>query len=402
MEAFMVVSSSEAVLAKQGQAGVRQWLAVLAVAMGTFLVVTVENLPMGLLTGMASDLGVSAGSVGLMVTVSGLVAAVAAPVLPVAIRRLDRKTVLLTLVAMLIASSLISALTPNYPVLLGARVLAGISIGGFWSLAAGLAVRLVSPNYVPRAVSLVFFGAMVGTVLGIPATTLIGGFFGWRIAFMAVTVAAVVLVFALMALLPHLPAHEPVSVRTLVQQLRTPAVRTAVIATFLLVSGQYGAFTFVTPILQTISAVPAHAVGGLLLAYGVAAILGNFAAAWAVARSVRMTVVVLSAFLTAILATFPLIGTTPVMGAVLLMMWGFAFGALPVSLQTWIIKAAPRATEAATGLNTSVFNFAIALGALLGSFVVDSMALSGVMWIMAGLVAMTSMAVWSTREEDLT
>jgi len=251
----MVISSSDAVLAGHDQTGVRQWLAVLAVAMGTFLVVTVENLPMGLLTGMASGLGVAAGSVGLIVTVSGLVAAVVAPVLPVVIRRLDRKTVLLALVALLVASSLISALTPNYPVLLAARVLAGISIGGFWSLAAGLAVRLVRPANVPRATSLIFFGAMVGTVLGIPATTLIGGFFGWRVAFLAVAAVSAVLVFALLALLPPLPAHEPVRVRTLVQQLRTPAVRTAVIATFLLVSGQYGAFTFVTPILQTIAAV---------------------------------------------------------------------------------------------------------------------------------------------------
>ena len=397
-----MISSSDAVLAGHDQTGVRQWLAVLAVAMGTFLVVTVENLPMGLLTGMASGLGVAAGSVGLMVTVSGLVAAVAAPVLPVVIRRLDRKTVLLALVALLVASSLISALTPNYPVLLAARVLAGISIGGFWSLAAGLAVRLVRPANVPRATSLIFFGAMVGTVLGIPATTLIGGFFGWRVAFLAVAAVSAVLVFALLALLPPLPAHEPVRVRTLVQQLRTPAVRTAVIATFLLVSGQYGAFTFVTPILQTIAAVPAHVVGVLLLVYGLAAILGNFAAAWAAARSVRMTIVVLSALLATILAIFPLIGVTPVLGSTLLILWGIAFGALPVTVQTWIIKAAPQATEAATGLNTSVFNFAIAFGALLGSLVVDSMALAGVMWITAGLVAMTTLVVWGTREESLT
>jgi predicted MFS family arabinose efflux permease len=366
--------------------------------MGTFLVVTVENLPMGLLTGIASGLGVSDGAVGLMVTASGLVAAASAPVLPVAIRRLDRKAVLLGLVALLVASNLVSALTPNYPVLLGARFLVGISIGGFWSLAAGLAVRLVRTAHVPRATSLIFFGAMVGTVLGIPATTVLGGFFGWRVAFLAVAVAALVLVCVLLVLLPPMPAHEPVRVRTLIQQLRTPSVRTGVIATFLLVSGQYGAFTFVTPILLNISGIHAHTVGELLLGYGLAAILGNFAAAWAAQRSVRGTIVVLSAILTAVLALFPFIGVTPVTGSILLVVWGFAFGALPVSVQTWIIKAAPHATEAATGLNTSVFNFAIAFGALLGSLVVDSIALAGVLWITAGLVAVTSLAVWSARD----
>ena len=170
------------------------------------------------------------------------------------------------------------------------------------------------------------------------------------------------------------------------------------VATFLLVSGQYGAFTFVSPILQNISGVHANTVGALLLAYGLAAILGNFAAAWAAERSVRGTIVVLSASLTAILALFPIIGVTPITGSTLLVLWGFAFGALPVSLQTWIIKAAPHATEAATGLNTAVFNFAIAFGALLGSFDVDSIALTGVQWITAGLAALTSFAAWSGRD----
>lgn len=372
---------------------VRCWLAVLAVTAGTFTVVTAENLPAGLLTSIAAGIRVPDAEVGLMVTVSGLVAAFTAALLPVVIRRLDRRLVLIALIGLMLAANVLTAVAPTYPVLLAARFLVGISIGGFWSLAAGLAVRLVPERDVPRATSLIFFGAMAANVLGIPAGTLLGGLVGWRVAFAALAGVGLVLVGTLVALLPSMPATRPVYVRTLLAQLRVPTVRVGVTATFLLVSGQYGAFTFVSPILQRIAGIPAHSIGPLLLLYGAAAIAGNFVAGGAAARDVRRTIIAVSVALAAILAGFPLLGRTPMSGATLLILWGMAFGALPVTVQTWIFKAAPDATEAATGLNTFMFNLAIALGALAGSVVAGATAIGVVMWLAAVLVALTSSVV---------
>ena len=81
----------------------------------------------------------------------------------------------------------------------------------------------------------------------------------------------------------------------------------------------------------------------------------------------------------------------------LLILWGFAFGGLPVSVQTWIIKAAPQGVEAATGLNTCMFNLAIALGALFGSLIVGVVTVTGVLWVAAVLVILTSIVVWGTK-----
>jgi predicted MFS family arabinose efflux permease len=376
---------------------IRAWFAVATVAIGTFTVVTVENLPMGLLTSIGGGLHVSDAQVGLMVTISGLVAAVAAAVLPVAIRSLDRRVVLVGLIGLMVSANLLTALAPSYGVVLAARFLIGISIGGFWSLAAGLAVRLVPGEHVPRATSLIFLGAMAANVVGVPAGTLLGGLTSWRIAFATVAGVGVLLVVALLLLLPRMPAAQPVQVRTLVEQLSRPAVRTGVIATFLLVSGHYGAFTFVSPILQDLSGVGSDTIGPLLLVFGIAGIAGNFVAGAVAGRDVRRAIVTVSVALAAILAAFPLLGTSQITGAVLLVLWGFAFGGLPVSVQTWILRAAPDATEAATGLNTFMFNLAIALGALFGSLVVETIALTGVLWLAAGLVVLTSLAVSGTR-----
>ena len=376
------------------QVPLRGWLAVGAVSAGAFSVVTVEQLPAGLLPSIAGGLRVPDARAGLLVTASGLVAAVAAAVLPIAIGRLERRLALAGLISLTVAGNMLSALSPDFWVLLAARLVIGVSIGGFWALAAGLAVRLVPARHVPAATTVIFFGPMAASVLGVPLGTLLGTLTTWRAAFAALAGVGALLVIALVLLLPPMPATQPVRMRTLLEQLADPRVRAGVLATFLLVSGQYGAFTFVSPVLQKITRIPAHDVGLLLLGYGAAAIAGNFLAGAAAARNVRATIITVSAVLAAALAALPLIGTTPITGTLLLLIWGLAFGGLPVSVQTWILKAAPHAPEAATGLNTCMFNLAIALGALFGSLAAASTTISDVLWLTARLVILTTLVMW--------
>ncbi|MFC0842436.1 MFS transporter [Streptomyces noboritoensis] len=374
-----------------------RWLAVVAMAVGTFALVTVESLPVGLLPFIGESLDVSEGTAGLMVTVPGLVASVTAPLFPVVIGRLDRRAALIGLITLMVLANGLSAAAPDFVVLLGSRFLVGISIGGFWALAAGLAVRLVPERSVPRAVSLVFGGATAANVLGVPAGTLIGGLADWRTAFVAAGALGLLVLVALLFLLPPLPAQQVVQLRTLPRQFRNPVVRAGVLSTFLLVGGHFAAFTFVSPILRTTAGIGEGAIGPLLLGFGVAGILGNFLAAAASERNVRTTILTVSVLLTAILAVFPFAGRTPVGGALLLMGWGLAFGGVPVAVQTWILKAAPDSTEAATALNTSVYNLAIALGALFGAIVATRLTLNGVLITGAVFTLLTSLAVRSAR-----
>ncbi|WP_331770190.1 MFS transporter (plasmid) [Embleya sp. NBC_00888] len=372
----------------------RRWLAVAAMAVGTFALVTVESLPVGLLPFIGSSLHVSEGTAGLMVTVPGLVASATAPLLPVAIRRLDRRIALLGLIVPMVAANALSALAPNFAILLTARFLVGIGIGGFWAFAAGLAVRLVPERSVPRAVAIVFGGATAANVLGVPAGTLIGGLGDWRIAFVAVAGLGVIVLVALFVLLPPLPAGQAVQPRTLAREFRDPVVRAGVLATFLPVSGHFAAFTFVSPLLQDVSGIDEGMVGPLLLGFGAAGIAGTFLAGAASARDVRVTIVTISVVLTAVLTIFPLVGRTPIGGAALMIVWGLAFGGVPVGVQTWILKSAPESTEAATALNTSVFNLAIALGALFGGIVANNVALTAVPTTGAVLALPTTLAMW--------
>jgi predicted MFS family arabinose efflux permease len=375
----------------------RRWFAVGAVSLGIFALVTAEQLPVGLLNPVSSDLGVSTGTAGLMVTVPGLVAALSAPLLPLAIGRADRRLVLVALLAVMAAAHAVSALTSDYGVLLAARVLIGVSIGGFWSIAGGLALRLVPAASVSRATSIIFGGVAAANVLGVPLGTLAGDVGGWRVAFWALGGLGLLVLVLLAALLPRLPADRPLRPRELVGHLRATPVWTGVAATALLVTGHFVAFTFLGPALGEISGVSQRLVGPLLLCYGVAGIVGNFVGGACAGRNVHRTVLVISLALTATMALFPLLGRTPAGGVALLSLWGLAYGGVSVSVQTWMLRAAPDAAEAVTSLNTAMFNLAIALGALVGAGVVDAAHVPAVLWTGAAVVALTGLAVWRAR-----
>jgi predicted MFS family arabinose efflux permease len=164
------------VSATTGRSPVKGWLAVLAVTLGIFSLMTSELLPVGLLTPVGSALDVSEGTAELMVTVPGLVAAVSAPVVTVATGPIDRRIVLAVLIGLVGAANLASAFATSFAVVLAACFLIGISVGGFWSIAGGIALRLVPEKHVPRATAVIFGGVETASVLGVPTETISGGF----------------------------------------------------------------------------------------------------------------------------------------------------------------------------------------------------------------------------------
>ncbi|MCX4776309.1 MFS transporter [Streptomyces sp. NBC_01264] len=373
-----------------GLAGWRGWGAVGAVALGIFCLITSELLPVGLLTPVGADLGVSDGTAGLMVTVPGLVAGFCALFVTVGAGRLDRRWVLVVLIALMALANLVAALAPGFGVLLAARLLVGVSVGGFWAIAGGLAVRLVPAHHVGRATALVFGGVPTASVLGVPAGTLLGELGGWRCAFAAVGGLGVLTLAALLLLLPPLPPTRTITFAQLPALLRrNRAVRAGVAVTFLLVTGQFAAYTFVRPILQDLSGVDAAYVSTLLLGYGVTGVAGNFLAG---ARDPYRTLFTVGACLAVILA---LIATVPgaVGGTVLLLAWGLAYGGVSVSLQSWMIKAAPDDAEAASSLMVAMFNLAIAAGALSGGLAVDGISVPAAAWTGAALMALAAVTV---------
>ncbi|HDZ49327.1 hypothetical protein LCGC14_0184750 [marine sediment metagenome] len=372
-----------------------RWWAVVAVMIGIFLLVTAEQLPIGLLSQVASSMGVSPGIAGLMVTVPGVVAAFSAPLLPVAVGRLDRRIMLTVLMVVMVAGSVLSALASSFALLLAARVLVGLSIGGFWAVAGSIAPRLVPEAQVPKAMTMIFGGVAAASVLGVPLGTLLGDLSNWRVAFGALGGLSLLTAIALWCWLPPLPPREPVRLRVLAQQFSNRGVRVAVLTTGFVVVGHFAAYTFISPILQEISGISQRQVSSLLLLYGAAGIMGNIAAGMFAGRHPYRAVLLIPSLLLIIVAVFPLLGVRPSSGVMLLMAWGAVFGSVSVSIQTWILRTAPN-TEAATALMAFTFNMSIGLGAMMGGRIVDGASLPIAMWAASGLFLLGALLVVST------
>ncbi|MFI7636719.1 MFS transporter [Nonomuraea sp. NPDC049400] len=371
------------------------WLAVISLMLGIFAIVTSEILPIGLLTAIGTDFGISDGTTGLTMALPGIVAAVAAPAVTLTTARLDRRVMLCVLMAVLAVADVLAAVATSYWVMLASRVLVGLTIGGFWSIGAGLAGRLVPPRAVGAATAVIFSAVPLGSVLGVPAGTFIGQLTGWRTAFLVLAALALLVLLALLMLLPRLPAHQVTSPRVLLDLLRSRGGKIALLATFLIVLAHFGTYTYVTPFLQDVTGLHPAAVSAVLLMYGIAGIAGNFLAGKATATRLRGAFVTCGGLIAATTLLLPSAGGTTAGAVVLLIVWGLAYGAVPVCSQASFITAAPHAPEAATVVFTSSFQATFALGAFLGGRVVDAFSVSTVM-ICGGLTALLMAAsLWS-------
>jgi DHA1 family purine ribonucleoside efflux pump-like MFS transporter len=320
---------------------------------------------------MASDLGVTDGAAGQAVTATALVGAVAAPSIPLLTRRFDRKLVMLALIALLVLSNGLAASARSLPVLLVARVMLGIALGGFWSMSAALALRLVPEAQFARAMSLILTGVSVATVCAAPIGAWMGALWGWRSAFVAAGGVSVLALAVQFATLPALPPRDNPNLRVLGELLSRPAVRVALLAVLLIISGHFAGFTYIRPLMEHITHLSVAAISGVLLGYGIGGFFGNFAGGWVAQRSERLAIVCGGLLIAVLAASLLVAGRSALVTAIAIPLWGFAFGAFPVGFQTWIVRAAPDQAEGAGGLLVAAFQIAIASGAIGGGLLVD-------------------------------
>ncbi|MGW0732178.1 MFS transporter [Streptomyces sp. NPDC002851] len=364
--------------------------------LGIFAIVTTEILPIGLLTSIGSSFTVSDGMAGLMMTMPGFLAAIAAPLVTAATARFDRRLMLCVFMLLLALANFLAAAAPDYWLVLISRIMVGITIGGFWSIGAGLAERLVPSASVGRATAVIFSAVPLGSVLGVPTGTLIGDLAGWRTAFVAMGVLTVVVLVMLFLLVPPLPPVRATRLGVLGTLLRGAPTRFALLLTFLVVLAHFGTYTYVTPFLEQVTHISGGLITTFLLLYGVAGVLGNFLGGAWVGRYPRIVIGLAAGLIGAVTLLLPVFGGWAAGAVLLLIVWGVAYGAVPVASQTWFSKAAPHAPEAASVLFTASFQATISIGALVGGVVLDRTSPSTVM-LLGGCTAVLMVCALSGR-----
>lgn len=366
-----------------------RWASVFVLAMTTFAVVTTEMLPVGLMTQIAETLGVSVGTAALIISVPAILAAFCAPLVIIAAGDIDRRKIIASLLILLTAANIASAIAPSFHWLLSARVAVGFCMGGIWAVAGGLALRLVPEESIGLATAIIFGGVAAASVMGVPIGTMIGDAAGWRWAFGIMAGFSVVVLALSILILPALPVNQNIGIHHFKALSKIWAVQLGLIITLLIVAAHFMAYTFVGPVLQSISNISSEWIAVLLLAYGAAGIIGNFLAGTIASLKLSTTLTaIIIGLLTAVLG-FAVLSKVAAAGVGLIILWGLAYGGVSVTLQTWMMKAAPSAVEIATALFVSVFNIGIATGSFIGGQVVDRFDLHTNLFLAASLLALT-------------
>ena len=371
------------------------WLAVIAVSLAIFSVVTTELLPVGLLTPVAATLSISPGTAGLMVSFPAFLGAIFAPLVVFASGGIDRRHILCSLLSLLVLANLASALASSWYWMLAARVLIGFCIGGVWAIASSFAVRLVTPAMVGLATSVIFGGVAAASVLGVPAGAWIGDITGWRWVFGCMAIfSAVVLVLHLL-FLPALPVDGAVRLGDFIRQLSNRRLKTGLLLTLLLVSGHFASFTFVRPLLTSVSGFSTQWLSILLFGYGIAGMTGNFLTGMLATRRTLLTLGTIAGGLFFTPVLFMTVGHTLTGGAGALLFWGLAYGGVSVGLMTWVMKAEQRTLEIATALYVAVFNISIGLGSWAGGQLFNHFGLLSNLWLACGCAALALLLLTS-------
>lgn len=319
------------------------WGAIFALSLGAFALVASEFMPVSLLTPIATDLAITEGQAGQSLAISGAFAVVTSLTLTSLTRRMDRRHVLLALVALMVGSGTAAALAPTFSVFLIGRALIGVAIGGFWSLSAAIAMRLVPDNQVPRALAIFNGGNALATVVAAPMGSLLGGLFGWRMAFLClVPVAAAVFVWLWISL-PSMPPLQRRASGNVFALLKRPVVAFGMAATALFFMGQFTLFTYLRPFLETVTGV-----------------------------DVSTLTVMLPILLALTGIGLVLLGSSSLGTGALMIAWGFIATSAPVGFWTWMARTLPDDAEAGGGLMVAIIQLSITFGATLGGLLYDA------------------------------
>lgn len=345
------------------------WWAVASVSLGSFATVTTEFLPVGLLPDIARDLNTSVSQAGLMMAVPGLLAALSAPSCIALFSQVDRKRLLLGLLSILLVSNLIVATSDQFWLTLVGRVLLGFALGGFWTIAGSLGPRLRPGTQGVKATSYILAGVSLGTVAGIPAGTVIGEAYGWRVAFDMAAVVTVLVGVLIAALLPALPGERSNGASQMIALVKERAIRRMFAAALLIYVGHFAAYTYLAPFVLEFGDVRGQALGTLLFAFGVAAVAGNLAGGMLAARSARFSVLTMTVLMLASLTAMLLVVGHPVLRWPAVLVWGFAFGMIPITTQIWCFDASKGRIEGVQALLVCVVNLSIGGGAFIGGIV---------------------------------
>ena len=369
------------------------WSAVFAVAFCVACLITVEFLPVSLLTPMAQDLGISEGLAGQSVTTTAFVAMFASLFITSMIRSTDRRYVVILFSVLLTVSCLLVSFANSFALLLVGRACLGLALGGFWAMSASLTMRLVPMRVVPKALSVIFGAVSIALVIAAPLGSFLGGVIGWRNVFNAAAVMGVLCTLWVLKVLPSLPGEAPHQQQNMFGLLKRPGVMAGMCAIFMAFAGQFAFFTYIRPVYMTLAGFDVDGLTLVLLSFGIASFIGTSLSSVILRRSVKAALTAAPLVLATSATVLVLLGESQVVASAVAIIWGFAFALIPVGWSTWITRSLSDQAEKAGSIQVAVIQLANTCGAAVGGVALDHLGLLSPLVISGALMLLTGLLV---------
>ncbi|MDI3426813.1 MFS transporter [Enterobacter sp. V87_3] len=376
------------------------WSGVFAMTLCVFALIASEFMPVSLLTPMAQTLRVTEGMAGQGIAISGAFAVVTSLFISVLAGTLNRKTLLLGLTCIMAISGAVIALAPNYLTYMAGRALIGIVVGGFWSMSAATAMRLVPVHRVPLALAIFNSGNALATVVAAPLGSWLGSVVGWRGAFFClVPVAIIAFVWQLLSL-PSMSVTRQAASRNVFTLFRRRVVTLGMLGVGIFFMGQFTLFTYIRPFLETVTRVDAATVTLVLLVIGVAGFIGTTLIGRVLKRGFYPTLMAIPVLMAITALALIAFGSQVAIVTALLGLWGLISTAAPVGWWAWVPRTFPQNAEAGGGLMVAMVQLSIALGSTVGGLLFDHHGYQSTFLASAAMLIIATVLIFLTSRSD--
>ena len=356
--------------AKNGsRSGFKAWLPVIGLTFSTFIFNTSEFIPIGLLSDIAGDFGITEANAGMLITVYAWVVALASLPLMLIFAKTENRKLMLSITAIFAASHILSGFAKDFYMLMISRIGVACSHAIFWSIVTPLAVRLAPEGKGSTALSIIVCGSSIAMIIGLPLGRTIGLYLGWRATFLIIAVLAAVILAILAAVLPKMPGDGSISLRKLPALIKSPALLSIYLITVIAITGHFTAYSYIEPFLAQTAGLSETWITLILTIFGFVGLVGSFLFAKCYDAHRKLFIVFAVCGLCVSMLMLQVMSFSLASVILLCVFWGTAINFYNLAFQSEIIRNAPQGSAVAMSIYSGIYNMGIGSGALVGGYV---------------------------------
>ncbi|MEQ0488818.1 MFS transporter [Anaerococcus murdochii] len=362
-----------------------QWPIFILMASVTFMAILSELVPSGILPELMTGLGISEAQAGTLVGFYAIASAIFAIPLISATVEFSRKKLLICLLIGFALSNVLVGFAPSYSLAIVGRVIGGICAGVLWPMIAAYGMKLVDDEHKGLAVAVIMSGTTFGMSLGLPLVTLVGTNVGWRIEFLVIAILIILIALGSHFMLPEVSGEKRVRANSPLTLIKNKGVLIIILLTFISVLTNYGVYTYITNLVDSINY--SGGIGFAQVLFGIGSILSVLIAGKIIDKHIKILCLLMLASSLLAFIFFGSLSSISFMVHLGFILWGIGFGALVTLYQTAVARQVPsNASAVATSLQSASFNFSIMIASSLGGAILASGNINNLLFLMAAIL----------------